>query len=158
MDNYKQLLTYALKKLARREHSMYELRRALVLKVALLSNSTSEQQVLVERVAQECKQQNYQSDVRFAQAIMRHYTSQQKGAYAIMQQLQAHHISEEIRNTITDDYDYHHEQTMAHLLFAKKTNGDSSAQAVARGLHFLQQRGFSHDAITSVRNKMSGID
>lgn len=132
-----QLANKALSFLAKREYSQYELQQKLL--------RYCDDERLINELLLSFKQQNLQSNERFAEIYVRSHAHRGKGPNWIRHQLMQHQISEcliedQLNNS---DIDWH---TITHSVLAKKANIDDVEKLEysqkVKLLHFMQQRGF----------------
>jgi regulatory protein len=131
--------------LARREHSKKELRQKLLLRDYALED--------IEPILQALSEQNIQSDVRFAESLMRVRISRGYGWIYICAELKqkglANDIISEIHQTQSIDW---FEQ--AHNTYQKRFADTpiSDQKDKAKRIRFLQSRGFDFEQISAVLN------
>jgi regulatory protein len=133
----------ALRLLARREHSCFELRRKLQAR-----DCTAES---IEPVLQKLVEQNLLSDARFTEVYIRSRIAKGYGPVRIAAELTQRGIDEEL---IAEYLDPRAEDWLqqAHAVrqkrFGKKVSKDFAERA--REMHFLQYRGFTIEQINKV--------
>ena len=141
--DFKALQQSAMRMLATREHSEFELKQKL------LSRSTNCE--LVEQLLKQLLTDNLQSDERFTEVLVNSYTNKGKGPARILKELQKHHISSELIAYYLDanDSDW---LEFASEARQKKFGKDlpQSFTEKKRQARFLEQRGFTHSQIMRV--------
>ena len=85
--HYQKLKAKALKVLAQREHSRYELQQKLA--------KNSEDSALIEHILNECEQENWLNEARFVQAYLQYRAQKQYGPKKIRYELQQRGVSAE---------------------------------------------------------------
>jgi regulatory protein len=136
--------------LARREHSFYELKQKLLLKLpdAALSD--------VEAVLGRLREEKLQSDDRFAESYIRYRKSRGFGYHHIKADLSARHVSADIlmKYLHSDDADW---IEIAEALVQKKMKDreplEFGCKRHRKLLRFLEARGFSGLEIRRVLEK-----
>lgn len=126
----------AVRLLARREHSQFELRRKLKQKGA--------PQDQIESILKELIENNYQSDCRFAHGYVRYRTQSGFGPLRIQAELRQRGVSTGlISEALSQSSDFWFDQLKA--LCERRFRGKLSEnqQEYARQVRFLLQRGFS---------------
>lgn len=132
-----QLANKALSFLAKREYSQYELQQKLL--------RYCDDELLINELLLSLKEQNLQSNERFAELYVRSHTHRGKGPNWIRHQLMQHQISEclieDQLNNPDIDWD-----SITRTVLAKKANlGDLKQleySQKAKLFNFMQQRGF----------------
>ena len=131
--------------LARREHSKKELRQKLLLRDYALED--------IEPILQALSEQNIQSDVRFAESLMRVRISRGYGWIYICAELKqkglANDIISEIHQTQSIDW-FEQAHTAYQKRFADTPISDQKDKA--KRIRFLQSRGFDFEQISAALN------
>ena len=125
--------------LARREHSLRELRTKLERRFP------AEQ---VEEALQTLAAEGLQSDTRFAEAFVRQRSQRGYGPLRVRQELRQRGISDELLNAAMDSVEVNWLETLAGVL--ERKYGDTPASDLkekARRTRFLLYRGFSGEQI-----------
>lgn len=119
--------------LGRREHSAQELKQKLL---DLEADPTE-----VEAIVEEFKSQNYQSDQRMADMIVRANVRKGRGPARVKQTLRERHVAPELAQDNLEETDW---LALARALREKKFGAElpTEAKEKARQLRFLQYRGF----------------
>lgn len=132
-----QLANKALSFLAKREYSEYELQQKLL--------RYCDDELLINELLLSLKEQNLQSDERFAELYVRSHAHRGKGPNWIRHQLMQHQISEyliedQLNNSGIDW------ASITHAVLVKKANLSNLKQLEyaqkAKLFNFMQQRGF----------------
>tara|TARA_B100000886_G_scaffold62785_2_gene38979 strand:+ start:4903 stop:5343 length:441 start_codon:yes stop_codon:yes gene_type:complete len=137
----------ALELLSRREHSVYELKQKL--KIKIIDLQTDELDEVIEKL----KNQNLLSDQRFALAVIKQKSSQGYGPKFIELYLKNKFVS-------SNDYDIY-EQNIDWIeicvnQIAKKIRSSSvSLKEKEKISRFLSNRGFNYEIIKSAFNKFT---
>ena len=130
--------------LARREHSFYELQQKLLIKFAEAPPE------LVEGVMERLRDENLQSDKRFAESYVRYRKSRGFGYLHIKADLASRRVQDAILNAclFEDDEDW---QQLAQQLVEKKLvhveKLDFGSKPHRKILRLLESRGFSNPQI-----------
>ena len=132
------LRSYAFAVLTRKEYS----KKDLIEKLALYAENREEVLTLVEELSRE----NYQSDQRVAEMVVRSQIRKGKGPNRIKLALRAKSIDKELAQNDMNEIDWYDE---AYQLKVKKYGVDVSKdpKIKAKQIRFLQYRGFEMDAI-----------
>lgn len=139
------LLNCALRFLARREHSAYE----LSVKLAHKGYHSDE----VETVIMECQRLGYQSDERYAQLMCQTRIRQGYGPLRIKQELQAMHVeSSLIESMLGQQASTWLEHAKAIIQKKYDNHGELTFTALQKQKQFLLRRGFPSDVIAQVLN------
>ncbi|GAC1368993.1 MAG: regulatory protein RecX [Aquirhabdus sp.] len=119
--------------LGRREHSEQELKQKLL--------ELEADPVEVAAIVEEFKSQNYQSDQRMAEMIVRANVRKGRGPARVKQTLRERHVATELAQENLEDTDW---LALARALREKKFGAElpTEAKEKARQLRFLQYRGF----------------
>ncbi len=141
----------ALRYLAAREHSRLELGRKLA--------RHAEEGEDIAAVLDWLQAQNFLSEARFAESLVNRRAAR-FGSSRILSELQSHHIDETTVAGLKLGLAAGEGERAWEVLRRKFSSPAADAQEAARQMRFLQQRGFSHDAIRSVmrRAKKEGSD
>ncbi len=134
----------ALRYLAAREHSRLELAR----KLARHAGENDDVDALLDWL----EAQKFLSESRFAESLV-HRRVARFGNARILSELQSHGLDDatvsSLRTSLLDD-----EEARAWQAWKKKFSGaPESAEARAKQMRFLQQRGFSHTAIQATMKR-----
>ncbi len=134
----------ALRYLAAREHSRLELAR----KLARHAGENDDVDALLDWL----EAQKFLSESRFAESLV-HRRAARFGNARILSELQSHGLDDatvsSLRTSLLDD-----EEARAWQAWKKKFSGaPESAEARAKQMRFLQQRGFSHTAIQATMKR-----
>lgn len=132
------LRSYAFAVLTRKEYS----KKDLIEKLALYAEDRNEVLTLVDELSRE----NYQSDQRVAEMVVRSQIRKGKGPNRIKLALRAKSIDKELAQHDMDEVDWYEE---AYQLKVKKygTEVSKDPKIKAKQIRFLQYRGFEMDAI-----------
>ena len=132
------LRSYAFAVLTRKEYS----KKDLIEKLALYAENREEVLTLVEELSRE----NYQSDQRVAEMVVRSQIRKGKGPNRIKLALRAKSIDKELAQNDMNEIDWYDE---AYQLKVKKYGVDvnKDPKIKAKQIRFLQYRGFEMDAI-----------
>ena len=132
------LRSYAFAVLTRKEYS----KKDLIEKLALYAESRDEVNTLVDELSRE----NYQSDQRVAEMLVRSQIRKGKGPNRIKLALRAKSIDSELAKHDMNEIDWYEE---AYQLKVKKygTEVSKDPKIKAKQIRFLQYRGFEMDAI-----------
>ena len=135
----------ALRYLAAREHSRLELAR----KLARHAGENDDVDALLDWL----EAQKFLSESRFAESLV-HRRAARFGNARILSELQSHGLDDatvsSLRHSLLDD-----EEARAWQAWRKKFNSPpDSAEARAKQMRFLQQRGFSHTAIQATMKRV----
>lgn len=133
----------ALRLLARREHSRFELRRKLQ------ERDYSEE--LITATLQKLVEQGLLSDARFTECYIRSRVAKGYGPVRIAMELQQRGVSEELLEEfldLKDDSWLEHAVKVRQKRFGKKMAEDFAEQA--REMRFLQYRGFTIEQIRQI--------
>lgn len=119
--------------LGRREHSEQELKQKLL--------ELEADPVEVEAIVEEFKTQQYQSDQRMADMIVRSNVRKGRGPARVKQTLRERHVATELAQENLEETDW---LALARALREKKFGAElpTEAKEKARQLRFLQYRGF----------------
>lgn len=119
--------------LGRREHSEQELKQKLL--------ELEADPVEVAAIVEEFKTQNYQSDQRMAEMIVRSNVRKGRGPARVKQTLRERHVATELAQENLEETDW---LALARALREKKFGVElpTEAKEKARQLRFLQYRGF----------------
>ena len=143
------LRSYAFAVLTRKEYS----KKDLIEKLALYAENREEVLTLVEELSRE----NYQSDQRVAEMVVRSQIRKGKGPNRIKLALRAKSIDEELAQNDMNEIDWYEE---AYQLKVKKYGVDVSKdpKIKAKQIRFLQYRGFEMDAIMKAISRKNRDD
>ena len=132
------LRSYAFAVLTRKEYS----KKDLIEKLALYAENREEVLILVDELSRE----NYQSDQRVAEMLVRSQIRKGKGPNRIKLALRAKSIDSELAKHDMNEIDWYEE---AYQLKVKKygTEVSKDPKIKAKQIRFLQYRGFEMDAI-----------
>ena len=132
------LKSYAFAVLTRKEYS----KKDLIEKLALYAENREEVLILVDELSRE----NYQSDQRVAEMVVRSQIRKGKGPNRIKLALRAKSIDKELAQNDMNEIDWYDE---AYQLKVKKYGVEVSKdpKIKAKQIRFLQYRGFEMDAI-----------
>ena len=132
------LRSYAFAVLTRKEYS----KKDLIEKLALYAENREEVLILVDELSRE----NYQSDQRVAEIVVRSQIRKGKGPNRIKLALRAKSIDKELAQNDMNEIDWYDE---AYQLKVKKYGVEVSKdpKIKAKQIRFLQYRGFEMDAI-----------
>ena len=132
------LRSYAFAVLTRREYSKVD----LIDKLALYAQNREEVIELVEELARE----NYQSDQRFAEMLLRSQIRKGKGPNSVKMALRAKSIDKQLLDQDIKEVDWYEQ---AYQLKVKKYGIEvtKDPKIKAKQIRFLQYRGFEMDAI-----------
>ncbi|MEE2002537.1 regulatory protein RecX [Alkalimonas sp. MEB108] len=139
----KELKKSALQLLARREYSSQQLQQRLQAKTA--------DDQLVQQVIIWCQAENYQSDARFVEMLLRSRMAKGYGPLYIQQECRRHGVSmpllEQQLAQLEPDW-----LALAQSIYLKKYAGSAitSANERAKRLRYLQQRGFYPEDCSAV--------
>ena len=119
--------------LGRREHSEQEFKQKLL--------DLEADPIEVDAIVEEFKSQNYQSDQRMADMIVRANVRKGRGPARVKQTLRERHVAPELAQENLEETDW---LAMARALREKKFGAElpTEAKEKARQLRFLQYRGF----------------
>lgn len=131
----------AIRLLARREHSQLELTKKLVQRDFPLSS--------VELVVQYCIENNYQSDFRYSQMILRARANHGYGLYRIQRELKYQGITAATveRALIDEPIDWFEQASTALSKYARNKDLSDYKQR-SKGYRFLQHKGFNGEHIS----------
>lgn len=137
--NQQQLRSKALAMLTRREHSQYELHHKL-----MELGATAEQVVVI---LEEFKQQGWQSDRRFCEALIRSWVNKGQAELVIRQELKQRGITDkDLFDDLLAEYDWF---ALAQQVRIKKFGSalplTTDKKEQARQCRFLQYRGFNSE-------------
>ena len=142
-DNLSNVLAGAMRLLAAREHSQFELRRKL--------GQKGHEAQDIEQALEQLADQSLQSDERFVESFVNSYRERGKGPKRIRLELQQHQLSVELIDTYLDERD---EVWKASAVQVKqKKFGDDAATDYPQQMKqakFLEYRGFTHEQISYV--------
>ena len=143
------LRSYAFAVLTRKEYS----KKDLIEKLALYAQDREEVIELVEELAQE----NYQSDRRVAEMVVRSQIRKGKGPNRIKLALQTKSIDKDLAKKDIAEVDWYEQ---AYQLKVKKYGTDvaTDSKLKAKQIRFLQYRGFEMDAIMKAIKKSENED
>ena len=143
------LRSYAFAVLTRREYS----KKDLIEKLCLYAQSREEVLTLVEELSRE----NYQSDRRVAEMVVRSQVRQGKGPNRIKLALSAKSIESSLAKPEMEEIDWYAE---AYALKVKKygTEVATDPKLKAKQIRFLQYRGFDMDCIMKAIRKKAEDD
>ena len=143
------LRSYAFAVLTRKEYS----KKDLIEKLALYAENHEEVLTLVEELSRE----NYQSDQRVAEMVVRSQIRKGKGPNRIKLALRAKSIDKELAQNDMNEIDWYDE---AYQLKVKKYGVDVSKdpKIKAKQIRFLQYRGFEMDAIMKAISRKNRDD
>lgn len=136
---------YALKLLAQREHSVFELRQKLMRK----GHDHGDITALLEKLIH----QGFQSDLRFAEAYLYSRKSRGCGPLRVLQELSARGVSDEIVEAVVDVQAHEWIDVLKKTIDKKFVGGLSNCFAErAKQLQFLQYKGFNQWHINQYLN------
>ena len=140
------LRSYAFAVLTRKEYS----KKDLIEKLALYAQDKDEVITLVDELSRE----NYQSDQRVAEMVVRSQIRKGKGPNRIKLALRAKSIDKELAQNDMNEVDWYEE---AYQLKVKKYGTEVSKDPKAKGkqIRFLQYRGFEMDAVMKAISRKS---
>jgi regulatory protein len=138
----------ALGLLARREHSRRDLKRKLAAR-GIDADSA-------EAALEELGRERYQSDERFAEAVVRHRAGAGYGPRHILAELGGHGIAAAAVRPLLDAYDW--ADLGAALVRRKRRRGAEPQAERQRLMGLLQRRGFPVEAIRAALGKGSSLD
>ena len=143
------LRSYAFAVLTRKEYS----KKDLIEKLALYAENREEVLILVDELSRE----NYQSDQRVAEMVVRSQIRKGKGPNRIKLALRAKSIDKELAQNDMNEIDWYDE---AYQLKVKKYGVDVSKdpKIKAKQIRFLQYRGFEMDAIMKAISRKNRDD
>ena len=143
------LRSYAFAVLTRKEYS----KKDLIEKLALYAENREEVLILVDELSRE----NYQSDQRVAEMVVRSQIRKGKGPNRIKLALRAKSIDKELAQNDMNEIDWYEE---AYQLKVKKYGVDVSKdpKIKAKQIRFLQYRGFEMDAIMKAISRKNRDD
>jgi regulatory protein len=144
----KEILHKAIALLARREHSSKELMQKLTMRGYMSDD--------IKDVLHFLQQENYQSDIRAAEAILRNRVSRGYGWRYIENEMSQKGVSSQIKTSLYQEHDvdwYHQAQMVYQKKYADTMIADQNDKA--KRMRFLQYRGFSSDEIMTVLNTNS---
>ena len=143
------LRSYAFAVLTRKEYS----KKDLIEKLSLYAENKDEVLDLVEELARE----NYQSDQRVAEMLVRSQIRQGKGPNRIKLALNAKHINKDLAKNDIDEIDWYEQ---AYALKIKKFGPEIAIdpKIKAKQIRFLQYRGFEMDAIMKAIKRKENED
>ena len=131
--------------LARREHSKSELIEKLTKKDIDLN--------IAEEAINKLALEDLQSDFRFAECIIRNSLKKGQGPIAIKTRLQQKHIAEHIIEDLLCNLDVDWQQQARNTYHKKfKQTKERDKKEFAKGVRFLQYKGFSLEIIMAVVN------
>jgi regulatory protein len=139
----------ALRYLSTREHSRVELARKL--------SRHAEAAEEIEALLDELEAAKLLSPSRFSESLV-HRRASRYGNSRILSELQGHGIADDDLKAIKADL-ASNEEARAHDVWRKKfgrSPADTSERA--KQMRFLQQRGFSHEAIQAVMRRLSAAE
>lgn len=132
-------LAYAIKLLARREYSAYELQNKLKVRFSDLSR------LELETLLHQLQNAGYQSDQRFTEVMLRHKIQQGYGWRYIKQFFQQHAISSPLLKQalaeVQPDW-----KTLAAAMLAKRKHLKPD-EPLEKRMRYLLQRGFNYDDV-----------
>jgi regulatory protein len=134
----------ALRYLAAREHSRLELGRKLA--------RHAEEGDDIAAVLDWLQAQKFLSEVRFAESLVNRRAAR-FGSSRILSELQSHHIEESTVAALKSGLLAGEDERAWEVWRRKFDAAATDAQEAARQMRFLQQRGFSHDAIRAVMRR-----
>ena len=132
----------AMRLLATREHSQYELRRKL--------GQKGHEAEVIEQVLAQLIEQKLQSDARFVESFVNSYRERGKGPNRIRLELQQHRLPAELVDSYLDDRDVTWKE-IALRVKLKKFGEEEAADFPQRmkQAKFLEYRGFTHEQISA---------
>ena len=143
MSEVNDALAGAMRLLAAREHSQFELRRKL--------GQKGHEADAFEQAIEQLVSQDLQSDERFVQSFVKSYGDRGKGPKRIRMELQQHQLPEELIEMYLDERDVIWDDFA--LQVKLKKFGDEPPedfQHKMKQAKFLEYRGFTHEQIASV--------
>jgi len=139
----------ALRYLSMREHSRLELGR----KLARYAQESDD----VETLLDELEAAKFLSQERFAESLV-HRRAARFGNQRILTELQSHRISDESLSDIRNQLSKDEVERARTILERKYAKAPEDAAERAKQMRFLQQRGFSHDAIRAAMRTRESDD
>jgi regulatory protein len=133
----------AIRMLSRREYSAFEIKQKLLLK------EFSEQEIV--DVLLLLQAENYQSDARYTEMLVRSRQNQGRGPVRIRQELQEKQVADQLIEEHldeTDDYWFELAKEVREKKFGSAAPEDFAAQA--KQMKFLQYRGFTMRQISAM--------
>ncbi len=134
----------ALSYLAAREHSRAELARKL--------GRHAEESDDVEALLDWLEQQKFLSEARFAESLV-HRRAARFGSARILSELQSHGLDDSRLGDLKEELRAGEEERAWQVWQRKYGDPPADAADAARQMRFLQQRGFSHTAISAVMRR-----
>ena len=138
-DNQNTIQTFALRLLARRDHSRLELTRKL-LKKAFSPD-------LIEAVLDQLVKKDWQSDLRFSESYVRTCTARGDGMLKIQMRLRDKGVSETIIQQVVPTNSDFWQIQLTDKWDKKRLSAKTDIKALARNIRFLQSRGFTFEQI-----------
>ena len=141
--DYEEIRQRAFRLLARREHSEHELRQKLIARGAVSEH--------LERLLPALKADNYLSDQRFTDALVRNRIERGQGPLKIRYELNQKGVAAELIELAVDETDPMWVKQLRSV-WSKKFNNDmpKNYEQWARQARFLQTRGFTTEQIRAV--------
>lgn len=127
----------ALGLLSRREHSRRDLKRKLT--------SRGIDAEAADDAIEQLQRDSYQSDERFAEALVRHRAGSGYGPRHIVSELGSHGIAASTVRPLLDEHDW--DAIAQDLVLRKKSSGIDPETLRRRLLGMLQRRGFEGDSV-----------
>lgn len=137
--SFSEAKTKALRYLSQREHSLLELRRKLLIKGV--------QEIDIESLLLELKEQGWQSDSRFAESYVRFRRERGMGPLKIAIELKARGISEQLIEQMVYQAGINWQEALAQVWRKKYSAPPESIEERSQQARFLMQRGFPADMI-----------
>jgi regulatory protein len=134
----------ALRYLAAREHSRQELAR----KLARYTEEGDDIEALLDWL----EAQKFLSEARFAESLV-HRRSARFGSARILSELQSHGLDDSRLGELKEELRVGEEERAWQVWQRKYGEPPADAADAARQMRFLQQRGFSHAAISAVMRR-----
>jgi len=141
-DNLSNVLAGAMRLLAAREHSQFELRRKL-------GNKGHEAQD-IEQALEQLAGQNLQSDERFVESFVNSYRERGKGPKRIRLELSQHQLPGELIDSYLDERDEVWKESAVQVKLKKFGDGaPADYPQQMKQAKFLEYRGFTHEQISA---------
>lgn len=132
----------AIRMLARREHSVVEVRDKLCRKFPDLSHAE------VDAITDLLIGDGYLSDERFAEMLIRSRIRRGYGPFYILQELKTKGLASELIDAQFSSQEVDWYALAKELVARKHPQADQDLQAWAKAVRFLQRRGFSGDCVS----------
>jgi len=139
----------AVRLLARREHSVFELKQKLAKKGYGCND--------IEHAIAECQKQGYQSDDRYVEQFCRYRVGQGDGPLKIKHSLQQKGIAKNLIHHHLDLYDwYGHALGVYRKRFTGLSSQEEDYKTRQKQIRFMQGRGFDIDVIKACLASIEG--